>query len=281
MKKQKINFVFFGTSEVSVGTLDVLKAHGLIPTLIVSAEDKPKGRGVALSATPSKIWANIHGVPIIQPITLAGEETRIQLAKENSSVFIVVDYGKLIPKNIFELPPHKTLNVHYSLLPKWRGASPIHATILYDNEAWVSIMEIVEKLDQGGIVAQEKLEVLEWPPRFTALRELMIKHGAELLIKILPEWISGTTKPVVQDESKATYTKKILKSDADITGDSAEVALRKVRAFEIRPRARIGNLIITEAHLESDKLVIDRVIPPSKKEMDYKDYLRGNPKIIF
>jgi len=278
---KEIRFVFFGTSEVSVGTLEVLKAHGLIPTLIVSAEDKLKGRGMVLSPTPSKIWASIHHVPIIQPITLTGEEIKKTLAKENPSIFIVVDYGKLIPKNIFEFPPHKTLNVHYSLLPKWRGASPIHATILYDNEAWVSIMEIAEKLDQGGIIAQEKLNISEWPPKFTILRELMIKHGAELLIKILPEWISGSIKPTIQDEGKATYTKKILKTDADITNDSAETALRKIRAFEIRPRARLGDLIITEAHLESDKLIIDRVIPPGKKEMDYKDYLRGNPKIIF
>ena len=283
---QPIKFVFFGNSDVSAGTLEVLGEHGLIPRLIVSGEDKPKGRGLKLTPTPTKLWAEIHEVPIIQPKTLRDDTLLERLRNEGAEVFIVVDYPKLIPRNIFELPPQRTLNIHYSLLPRWRGASPIHSTILNDDKAGVSIMEIVEKLDEGPVIATQEIEVLEWPPRFDILRKLMIKKAAELIVVVLPKWLSGEVTATSQDDSKATYCKKIEKEDGLLDlGDDPMLNLRKVRAYYLWPGAyffyKKGNgeeirVLVRDAQINENKFVLTRVVPAGKKEMDWQDFLRGN-----
>lgn len=270
-----IRFVFFGTSRFSVGVLDALKEHGFVPSLIVATPDEPQGRGLKLTPVPAKLWAGIHGIPVFQPAKLREESVAERLAMEHADIFIVASYGKIIPKTIFDMPMYKTLNVHPSLLPKLRGASPIQTAILTENETGVTIMQISEAMDEGPIVAQETVSIPEWPPRADLLENLLAKHGGDLVARILPGWVTGDITAHEQDHSQATYTKKIEKADADITHDSAELALRKVRAYAAWPRARKGDLIITEAHIENDELVPDRVIPPGKREMDYADYIRG------
>lgn len=275
MQHKPIKFVFFGTSDFSVGVLDALYAHELVPSLIVATPDEPKGRGLEVMPVPTKVWALAHNVPVFQPEKLKDVDVAARLKDENADVYVVASYGKIIPKDIYEFPPHKTLNVHPSLLPKLRGAAPLQYTILEEDHAGVTIMRINEKMDEGPIVTQEEAEIPEWPPRYRVLEALLAKRGGELLVRILPEWVNGVIEEVEQDHTQATYTKKLAKADADITNDLPEKALRKVRAFEVWPRARKGDLIITDAHLENGELVIDRVIPPGKKGMDYKDYLRG------
>jgi methionyl-tRNA formyltransferase len=274
--KSNIKFVFFGTSEFSVGILETLKHNGLLPTLIVATSDEAKGRGMNVQPVPTKVWAEIHDISVFQPENLRTPEVFDILSEEKADVFIVASYGKIIPTNIFELPKHKTLNVHPSLLPKLRGAAPLQYTILESVTAGVTIMRINEKMDEGAIVAQEELNIPEWPPHYKTLEAVLAKHGGEMLANILPDWLEGKIEVKEQDPSSATYTKKIEKKDADITNDTPEVALRKIRAYEVWPRARKGDLIVTDAHIENSELIIDRIIPPGKKEMEYKDYLRGH-----
>jgi methionyl-tRNA formyltransferase len=286
MSNSNIRFVFFGTSELAVDILTVLRENGLTPSLVVSTEDKPQGRGLVLSPTPTKQWAEIHKIPVYQPTSLKLPEVKEKLEKENAQVFIVASYGKLIPKEIFDLPQYKTLNVHPSLLPKLRGASPIQSAILKENETGVTIMQINEAMDEGPIIAQEKLLIPEWPPEQQTLTELSAKKGAEMLIEILPLWIEDKINPIKQDDSQATYTQKILKSDGliDLSDDPIQ-NLRKVRALSGWPGAYIMfkkkngeeiRVVIKSAEILDGKFVPTIVVPAGKKEMDWQSFLRGN-----
>ncbi len=242
-----IKFVFFGSSQFSTYVLGTLKQHGFEP---------------ALSITSSK-----------EPIDLKA------LEQIGADVFIVASFGKILPAELIYMPPHQTLNVHPSLLPKLRGPSPIQAAIIGEEETGVTIQRINEKVDEGPIVAQETVPFDTWPIGYAEAERILGQKGGEMLADILPKWVSGEILGSPQDHSQASYTKIINKTDADISNNSPELAWRKVLAYEVWPRARLGELIVTKAHLESNKLVLDRVLPPGKKEMNYQDYLRGNLKI--
>ena len=162
-----IRFAFFGTSAFSVMILKELKAQGFLPALIITPEDKPKGRKLVITQPEVKVWAMQEGIPYIQPQSLRTPEGVAMIEKysgEEFDVFIVASYGKLLPQNIIDMPKHGILNVHPSLLPKLRGASPIKSAILSENETGVTIMQLDALMDHGPIVAQKKVEVLEWPP---------------------------------------------------------------------------------------------------------------------
>src|SRR3989344_3166071 len=157
-KTQSPSFVFFGTPEFAVVVLDELKEHGLTPSLIVTAPDKKRGRKLLLTPQPVKIWAEKNNISILQPEKL--DSHFIQgLQHTTYDLFIVAAYGKIIPKSILSLPRHGALNVHPSLLPAFRGASPIQSAILYANITGTTIMLMDEVLDHGHIVAQETLDM--------------------------------------------------------------------------------------------------------------------------
>lgn len=265
-EENKMKFVFFGTSEFSVQVLEALKGQGLMPNLIVTFPDKPQGRHLELKPNPVKTWAQENHIDF--------QESQNDVP--DADVYIVASYGRILPKDIIYKPKRQTLNVHPSLLPAFRGPAPIQGAILEAHETGVTIMRLDEKMDHGPIVYQKKINFDKWPPGYREAEAALGHAGGEILAEVLPKWVKGELEETPQDESQATYTKKIRKEDADISGDSPEVALRKIRAFEVRPRARLGELIITHAHIEKGDLIIDRVIPPGKKEMDYRDYLRGH-----
>ncbi|HYF12687.1 MAG TPA: methionyl-tRNA formyltransferase [Candidatus Paceibacterota bacterium] len=276
-------FTFFGTPRFAVVVLDALEERGLLPALVVTAPDKQKGRGLKLSASPVKEWALERGIDVLEPNDLKDEQFIAELKNTEWDVFIVAAYNKILPKNIFDIPNHGTLNVHPSLLPKFRGPSPALSAILSDERATgVTIMQIAEKMDAGPIVAQAKVELEEsaWPPKGSLFEDLLAKEGGTLLAEILPDWIAGKIDAEEQNESLATYTRKFKDEDAriNIEGDPHE-QLRKIRAFDKNPRAYflkgIKRVIITEAQIENDALVIKRVIPEGKKEMSFADFLKN------
>ncbi len=281
---QKNNFVwaFFGTSEFSVETLNELKKNGLVPNLIVTVEDKPKGRKLIITPPETKVWAEKEGVPILQLKTLKNSDTEKTIKgaiNEEFDVFVVASYGKIIPENILNIPKYKTLNIHPSLLPKLRGASPIQSAILKENQTGVSIIRLDTEVDHGPLIAQKKIEI-EWPPYASDLEKLLAKESAQLLVKILPDWVGGKLKEVVQEHSLATFTEKINKIDAQLNmQDAPELNLRKIRAFHVWPGAFFfingKRIIVKTANIDNGLLVIDRVVPEGKKEMSYKDYLNG------
>jgi len=238
-----ISFVFFGSSSFSTYVLKALESRGFVPAFSITSSREP--------------------LPIQK------------LQAINADVFIVASFGKILPKEVIYMPPHKTLNVHPSLLPKLRGPAPIQGAILGEQETGVTIMRLDEKMDEGPIVAQKKVLFETWPVKYSEAEEVLGTEGGLLLADILEDWVNGKIVENPQDHPHATYTKMIKKEDSEIGNDSPEVALRKVLAYEVWPRARIGDLIVTEAHIENAHLVLDRVLPPGKKEMVYKDYLRG------
>lgn len=287
--KNNLRIAFWGTSRISVIVLEEMAREGITPALIVTAPPRQKGRGLEMTPSEVKVWADAHAIPTLEPEEIKSEEFLKTLGAD-WDLFIIASYGKIVPRAILDLPKKGTLNVHPSLLPKLRGASPIQSGILADvepgtnHETGVTIMLIDEEVDHGPIVAQEKISIPNWPPKGSELEETLGVLGGKLLAKTIPEWTAGNIVPQEQDHDHATYTKKMTKGSGQIYLDDDPVRMyRKIRAFDIWPRAYFTTIrngkemrvVVTEAHLEEGKLILDRVIPEGKKEMPYEDFLRG------
>ncbi|HWB34075.1 MAG TPA: methionyl-tRNA formyltransferase [Candidatus Paceibacterota bacterium] len=274
-------FAFFGTPRFAVVVLDALEARGLLPALVVTAPDKPRGRGLELSPSPVKEWAQERGIDVMTPATLKDEALVAELGNTEWDVFVVAAYNKLIPKTILDIPHRGSLNIHPSLLPKFRGPSPALTAILEDERTTgVSVMQMTPEMDAGPIVAQAKVELEEdaWPPKGQLFEDLLATEGGNLLAEVLPDWLAGEITPEEQDASKATFTRKFTDEDAriDLSGDARQNLL-KIRAFDHGPRAYYldeagKRIIITEAEVRDGTLEILKVIPEGKKEMLYKDF---------
>lgn len=283
MKNKKIKIAFFGTPELAVFVLEELNRAGFTPEIIVTAPDRPKGRGLELSPPPVKVWAQKNNISIIQPEKLDSDFPR-QLSNVNCQLFVVAAYGKIIPKEILKLPTRGTLNIHPSLLPEFRGSSPIESAILSGKEkTGVSIMVLDEEMDHGPIVAQKEIPLGHTIGK-NELSEKLFRLGGQMLSEIIPKWVSGKIKAMPQDENKATYTRKISKEDGliDLAGDPI-LNFRKIRAYQGWPGtyffadkngAKI-RVVIKEAELKDGKLVMKKVVPEGKREMDYEIFAKS------
>lgn len=276
---------FFGSSLFSVIVLDKLKEAGFIPTCIITAPDRPKGRKLILTPTEAKIWAEKNGVPVLTPEKL--DDVFCETLKSTDcDLFIVASYGKIIPQRVLDIPAHKTLNVHPSLLPFLRGATPLETAILEDmNETGVTIMRMDAQMDHGPLVAQEKVHIANWPLSAEALGRLLGAVGGILLSKIIPLWVTGKITEVVQDHAKATFTKKISKEDGLIDlSDDARKNYLKFHAHKDWPTSyfftvvagKSTRIIITDAEYTDNTFVIKKVIPEGKKEIAYSDFLKNS-----
>lgn len=282
-----VKIVFFGSSDFSVYCLDDLKTRGFLPSLIITTPDQPAGRKLIMTPTPVKAWAMDNKVQCLAPEKLNTEFIE-QIKNEYSlnTVFLVASYGKIIPKSVIDLPEFKTLNIHPSLLPKYRGPSPLQTQILNnEKEVGVSIMLIDEKVDHGPILVQKKVSIPDWPVKFIELEKITAEVGAKLFIDNLPAWTSGQIEPREQDHKLATFTQKIEKTDGLLDlelGDPLQNFL-KIQAFSTWPQAHFFivkndkkvRVIIKGAEFSGDKLFITKVLPEGKKEMTYADFLRG------
>jgi len=198
------------------------------------------------------------------------------IAQKKADVFVVAGYGKILPQSLIDLPKHKTINIHTSLLPLYRGPTPIEGPILKgDTETGVTIMLIDREVDHGPIIKQEKytLEGNETTPELT---KILFTRGGELLADIFPDWLAGKITPREQNHTKATYTKKLKKEDGLIDlSDDPILNYNKFRAYVGWPRTfffRDGKrIIVTRATLEDGQFIIKKIIPEGKKETDYKD----------
>ncbi|MBU0612165.1 methionyl-tRNA formyltransferase [Patescibacteria group bacterium] len=276
----KLNFVFWGTPEVASETLEILKKNNYLPSLIITAPDKPKGRKMIITPPPVKIWAEKNNIPYLQPEKL-DEEFIYKLKAKSYNLFVVVAYGKIMPEELINLPKFGSLNIHYSLLPKYRGASPVESAILNgETETGVSIQKMEFKMDSGPVLSSEKTQI---DPDETAptLRERLIKIGGKLLVKTLPNFIIGKMKPIPQNDHEATYCKKIKKEDGliDLNDDPIK-NFNKFRAYYNWPRIfffhRGKRIIIANAKLENNEFKILKVLPEGKKETDYKNFISSS-----
>jgi methionyl-tRNA formyltransferase len=283
MFDKSIKIAFFGNSEFSLIVLKELKKNGIMPDLIVTTPDKSQGRKMILTPTLTKVWAQDNSIEYIEPVKLKDEAFLEKIG--NYNLFIVASYGKIIPKIVIDLPKYKVLNIHPSLLPKYRGPSPLQEQILHDEkDVGVSIMLIDEHVDHGAIVIQKKVDLVFWPMSFLMLQETLAKEGAKLLAEILPNWIKGKIIAQPQDDNNTTFTKKIVKEDGfiDLSADAYKNYL-KILAFEEWPKAYFKvdkkgqkiRVIIKSVIWKDGALEILRVIPEGKNEMDYKSFLLG------
>lgn len=274
---------FFGNSEFSLAVLKQLAKNGVIPDLIVTTPDKPQGRKMILTPTVTKVWAEENSVEYVEPIKLKDEAFLDKI--KDYDLHIVASYGKIIPKVVLDLPKYRVLNIHPSLLPKYRGPSPLQEQILNnEKEVGVTIMLVDEQIDHGAIVTQKKVIISDWPVGFLKLQETLAKEGANQLSEILLDWIKGKIKSKTQNDSEATFTKKVAKADGlvDLTKDAFGNYL-KVLAYEDWPKTYFEvvkkdkkiRVIIKKAIWKENLLEIESVIPEGKKEMSYKDFLRG------
>ena len=282
-----LNIVFFGGEPLGVTALEVLASHGIIPELIVCNPDRPQGRKMLLTPPPVKVWAESHSIKVFQPETLKDDATYEALKASNADVFLVVAYGKIIPERILNIPIHKTLNMHPSLLPKLRGPSPIRSAILHDiHPTGVSIMVLTPGMDEGPILAQESVTIpaQDWPISGTALDAILAKKGSELLAKTIRAWVDGSITPQDQKHDEASYTTKITKEMGLIDlKDDPHINIRKIRALDGWPGTYFFHdnngspmrIKITKAELEGEKLKILRVVPEGKKEMNYEAYIKS------
>lgn len=281
-------FAFFGTPDIAVTVLEKLKEKDLIPALIVTAPDRRQGRGMTLTPSPVKVWAMEEGIDVITPEDFDTDPSLDILLNSSWDLFVVVAYGAILPKNIIDIPEHGTLNVHPSLLPKLRGASPIRSAIREDmRETGVSIMKMDEKMDHGPLLAQARIEIEEddWPIRGRILDDILAHAGGELLAETIPGWLQGTLTLEEQKHEDATFTKKITKDmgEVDLSNDPY-TNLLKIRAYDGWPgtyffHEKNGTNIrvkIEDAELASDgSLHVLRVTPEGKKEMSYEDFIRA------
>ncbi len=270
------NFVYFGTPKVSSDTLAILIEHGLVPDLVVTSPDAPRGRGLTLTPSETKTFALAHDIPVVTPEKLDAE-TIAMIQKYKCDYALVVAYGKIFPETLISVFPKGVFNVHYSLLPKHRGATPLEAALLAgDDRTGVSIQKMVKELDAGDIIAQESTKI---GPSETAreLRPRLIGMGASLLVDTLSAYLRGDVIPIPQDSSLATRARKLKKEDGLLSLDApAEVNWNKYRAyadtigtyfFENGKRIKI-----TQASIKDGQFIIERVIPEGKKEMSYVEF---------
>ncbi len=284
-------FVFFGAGPIAVGALNEMAKAEVLPALMVSVPDRPAGRGKILTPSPAASWAESHNIEVLKPEKLDSEFLNVlkaQSSKIEADVFVVIDYGKILPKVLLDIPERGVLNMHPSLLPRLRGPSPIRSAILTDEKnTGVTLMLLDEKMDHGPLLAQKKVPLdqnsLSWPPRGRDLDALLAREGGKLVAEILPLWLRGDIEPQEQNHDVATYTQMLSKGDGllDFDADPYENLL-KIRAFDgwpgtytfMQKNGKSVRVQILEAHIENGRLVPDRIKPEGKTEMAFSDFAR-------
>lgn len=266
-------FVFFGTPAVARDTLATLIERGFVPSLVVTSPDAPRGRGLAVTPSETKTLALEYDIPVITPEKLDAE-TVAAIAGLGCEYAVCVAYGKIFPEALISAFPKGVLNVHYSLLPKYRGATPLETALLSgDTVTGVTIQKMAKELDAGDILAQEATDIGD---KETAreLRLRLISIGADLLARTIPEYSEDKIVPVRQDASRATHAYRVKKEDGLLLLDApAKENWNKYRAYADTIGTyffeRGKRMKVAKASFKGGEFVIERVIPEGKREMNY------------
>jgi methionyl-tRNA formyltransferase len=230
--------LFAGTPEFALASLQALTDSGIRPLAVLTQPDRPAGRGKRLTASPVKQFALQQGMEVLQPATLRDPGIVAQIAAFGPDILVVAAYGLILPQNVLDIPKAGCLNVHASLLPRWRGAAPIQAAILAgDACTGVSLMAMTAGLDCGPVYVEEALAIGD-EETAGELHDRLAALGGELLVRHFGAILGGTLDATEQDDSKATYAGKISRQDArlDWTRPAAELH-RCVRAYNPVPGA--------------------------------------------
>ncbi len=283
INNKDVKTLFMGSSEFSIGVLNELKKYNSLPDVILTSIDKPQGRKMVITPNEVKVWGLENNIPVITPTSLRTPEF-LEIAKQYE-LQIVASFGRIIPQSVLEASKYGSINIHPSLLPKYRGPSPLQTAILNDDkDTGISIMLLDAEVDHGPILGQIKPQLPYWPMSFDELSTFTAIEGTKFLLELLPRWINGEIKAIPQDHSKATFTKKVEKVDGEIKlEDDPYKNTLKIKAYSKWPNAYFFinrhnqkiRVIIKSADFEDNKLVIKKVVPEGKKEMNYEDFLKG------
>lgn len=289
--------LFFGTDQFSAVALQALLDADYTVAAVVTKPDTKKGRGRTLTKSIVKELAEAHSIPVWQPTQVRDIEPFIlELTdKEGEApIGVLVSYGKIIPQSTIDLFTPGIVNIHPSLLPRYRGPSPIESAVLHgDSETGVTLMQLSKAMDAGPTYDQIVMPLMgsETTPQ---LETTLAKSGAQQLIRHLPSIISGELQPIPQHETAATYCHLLKKEDAllDTTQLTAVEAERRVRAYLAYPKSKVivatHTIIVTSAHISATHhtlldipcadgqfLTVDTLIGPSGKAMDAAAFLNG------
>ncbi len=288
---QDFSYAFFGTGPLAESVLASLVRAGFTPDLLVTKPDAPQGRHMQITAPHIKTWAEMKHMDVFQPESLKGLPEDSPLHEGHFDVFIVASYGKMIPDEILNLPKQGTLNVHPSLLPAYRGPSPIESALLDGlMTTGVSIMKLDSEMDHGPILAQAAFMI--HPNSTSGTMEVECGQlGGELLAQSLPHYMEGVLIPKEQDHAKATICKKITKELGEITLQTrADEVQRKFRALTpwpgiyffithkektIRVKVTGVDLLLSGSETLVASDVITKVVPEGRHEISFEDFKRG------
>lgn len=232
-----MKLVFFGSPAIALVSLKRIIEEGHRIELVISQPDKPTGRGKKLIPTPLKRFAQDLNIPVYQPVKIRKDQIALKKIKKiNPDLNVVVAYGQIIPSSIIFLPKYNSINVHFSLLPKYRGASPIQWALLNgERKTGVTIFELNERMDEGDILAKEEVDIHP-EEGASELEARLAQKGAELLVKTIAK--IGKIKPQKQDHSQATYAPRIKKEDGRIKWEKNAIFIeRLVKAYTPWPSA--------------------------------------------
>ncbi len=277
-----LKIVFFGTPEFAVQSLKKLVANGYELLATVTSPDKPLGRKQILTPSPVKTVATELELPVFTPTTLKDDNFFETFKNLNPDVCVVVAYGKLIPKRYLDVPRLGFVNVHPSLLPAYRGASPIQSAILDGCAATgISIMLLDEEMDHGPVLAQKTYDIPA-DAYFRQIEKELASLGSELLVETLEKPFT----PKEQNHEQATFTKKFTREDGKIDWSQPAISIyNRIRALSTNPgtwttlNGKILN--ISSAHIADNKVIPDIVQLEGGKPMDWQSFLRGHPNTVL
>lgn len=298
-----MRIVFMGSPDFALPSLEAL-IRDFDVVGVVTQPDRPAGRGRKLTPPPVKQLAQARSIPVIQPKSFKGSQALDQLVEWQPEYIVVAAFGQILPPAVLEVPSDRCINVHASLLPRWRGAAPIQAAILHgDEQTGVTIMQMDPGLDTGPILAQQGIPI---QPSDTAgdLSDKLADLGAQLLADTLPRVASGEISPQAQDDERATYAPMLHKSDGLLHFDQpAEQLARQIRAYDPWPGTHFfwnGRRIVVHAaraaHEETRQqpgttlishgqpavqaadglLVLEEIQPAGSRTMSGTDFLNGS-----
>ncbi len=300
----KLRIVFMGTPSFALAPLAALCDAGYAPVAVYTQPDQVNGRGGKISFSPVKQYALENEIPVCQPLSFKEEAAVSALRDWRPDLIVVIAYGKILPQAVLDIPTYGAVNIHASLLPKYRGAAPVQRAILNrEEETGVSLMKLDAGMDTGPVISRVSVKIGDTVTSGELL-DILADVGAKELLRILPDITEATAKAVPQDESLATYAEKITKEMGalDWTETAADLHAR-IRALSPNPgtytyfggkRIKIWRSFLTDKEttaapgtvVSADKnglllatgtgvLGISRLQPENKKEMDAADWLRG------